>query len=54
MAPSPRRQLKVIQEVITLAIFAVFSLLYLGEAIRWNYAAACLCMVGAVFFIMNF
>ena len=47
-------QLKVIQEVITLAIFAVFSLLYVGEAIRRNYAAACLCMVGAVFFIMNF
>ena len=47
-------QLKVIQEVIALAVFAVFSLFYLGEAIRWNYAAACACMVAAVFFIMSF
>ena len=47
-------QLKVIQEVITLIVFAAFAVLYLGEAIRWNYAAACLCMVGAVFFIMSF
>jgi uncharacterized protein (DUF486 family) len=47
-------QLKVIQEVVTLVVFAAFAVLYLGEAIRWNYAAACVCMVGAVFFIMNF
>ncbi len=47
-------QLKVIQEVIALAAFAVFALFYLGEPIRWNYAAACLCVVAAVFFIMYF
>ncbi len=47
-------QLKVIQEVIALAAFAVFALFYLGEPIRWNYAAACLCVVAAVFFIMDF
>jgi uncharacterized protein len=29
-------ELKTIQEVITLAVFAVFSLLYLGEPLRWN------------------
>ena len=33
-------QLKVIQEVITLAVFGVFSLLYLREGFRWNYAAS--------------
>jgi uncharacterized protein (DUF486 family) len=31
-------ELKTIQEVITLSIFMVFSVLYLGEAIRWNHA----------------
>src|SRR5262245_66065955 len=33
-------QLKIIQEVITLAVFAVFAYFYLGEAIRWNHVAA--------------
>jgi len=33
-------QLKVIQEIITIAIFAVFAVLYLGETIRWNHLAA--------------
>ncbi len=31
-------QLKTIQEVITLSIFMIFSVLYLGEPLRWNYA----------------
>src|ERR1700733_3474273 len=30
-------QLKIIQEVITLVVFAVFSVLYLGQSLRWNY-----------------
>lgn len=46
-------QLKIIQEVITLAVFAGFSVLYLKETLRWNYAAACLCMVGAIFFVFK-
>jgi hypothetical protein len=46
-------QLKIIQEVITLAVFAVFAVVYLGEAIRWNYLAACACMVAAVAFVMQ-
>ena len=33
-------QLKILQEVITLTVFIVFAWLYLGEAFRWNYAAA--------------
>ena len=44
-------QLKIIQEVITLLVFAGFSVLYLGEAIRWNHAVAFLLMTGAVFFV---
>lgn len=32
-------QLKTIQEVITLAVFAAFSVLYLGESLRWNHLA---------------
>jgi uncharacterized protein len=31
-------QLKTIQEVITLSVFVVFSVLYLGEPIKWNHA----------------
>lgn len=46
-------QLKIIQEVITLGVFAVFSVLYLGQSLRWNYAAAVACLVGAVFFIFR-
>ena len=33
-------QLKTIQEVITLTVFAGFSVLYLGEALKWNHLAA--------------
>lgn len=47
-------QLKVIQEVITLVVFAVFSVWYLGDAIRWNHLAAFGCLVGAVWFTFRF
>jgi uncharacterized protein (DUF486 family) len=47
-------QLKVIQEIVTLGVFVVFSLLYLKEAFRWNYAASFGCMVAAVFFAFRF
>lgn len=46
-------QLKVIQEVITLMVFAVFSLLYLKEQMRWNYLVAFILLVGAVFFVFG-
>ncbi|MBB5691410.1 DMT family protein [Roseomonas alkaliterrae] len=45
------QQLKVMQEVITIAVFAVFSVLYLGETLRWNFLAAGACLVAAVVFI---
>lgn len=41
-------QLKTIQEVITLTVFSVFSILYLGQPIRWNYVVGFGMMVLAV------
>ena len=41
-------QLKIIQEAITLTVFAVFAWLYLGETMRWNHALACMLLFGAV------
>ena len=46
-------QLKTIQEVITLIVFAVFSVLYLQEDFRWNYVVSFGFMVGAVFFMFR-
>ena len=46
-------QLKIIQEVITLIVFAVFSVLYLKEQLKWNYVAGFVCMVLAVFFVFK-
>lgn len=43
-------QLKIIQESITLAVFFVFAYFYLGEPLRWNYAASLACIMGAVLF----
>lgn len=45
-------QLKVIQEVITLVVFVVFSTMFFGnEPIRWNHFAAFFCLVMAVYFV---
>src|SRR5271166_482660 len=38
-------QLKIIQELITLLVFALFAVGFLGETLRWNYLAAALCML---------
>ena len=46
-------QLKTIQEVITLVVFAVFSVLYLKEEFRWNYLVGFAFMIGAVFFVFK-
>ena len=43
-------QLKTMQEVITLLVFGVFSILYLGEPLRWNHFVAFAFLVGAAFF----
>ncbi len=47
-------QLKVTQEIITMTVFAGYALLWAGEALRWNYAAAALCLVAAAVFIFRF
>jgi hypothetical protein len=39
--------------VITLSVFSVFSVLYLGEKLRWNYLAGFGMMVAAVFVIFK-
>ncbi len=44
-------QLKIIQEVITLVVFAVFAVVYLGDAITWRYGGAFACLLGAVAFM---
>lgn len=44
-------QLKIIQEVITLVVFAAFATLYLGSPITWRYAGAFVCLLGAVAFM---
>ncbi|MFC3714377.1 DMT family protein [Sphingoaurantiacus capsulatus] len=44
-------QLKIMQEIITLLVFAAFAVLWLGEKLKWNHAAAFVCMIGAVAFI---
>jgi uncharacterized protein len=43
-------QLKIIQETITLIVFAGFAYIYLGESMRWNYAASFVCLFAAVLF----
>jgi uncharacterized protein len=46
-------QLKTIQEVITLTVFAVFSVSYRGEKPKRNYAAGAACLVLGVFFVFH-
>jgi hypothetical protein len=46
-------QLKTIQEVITLVVFAVFSVVYLKEDLKWNYIAGFFCIMAAVFFVFH-
>ena len=46
-------QLKILQEVITLAVFVPFAMLYMGEAFKLNYVWAGLCLLAAVYFIFS-
>jgi uncharacterized protein (DUF486 family) len=47
-------QLKVIQEVITLVVFVVFSAIAFHLELRWNHVIACLLLIGAVYFVFGF
>jgi len=52
--PFSLMELKVIQEVVTLLVFTVFSLvLFKTETFRWNHLAGFACLVLAVFFIFK-
>lgn len=46
-------QLKILQEVISLTVFSVFSILWLKDQFRWNYVAAFLCIILAIFFVFK-
>lgn len=46
-------QLKILQEVITLAVFVPFAVLYMKQPIKLDYLWAALCMLGAVYFIFR-
>jgi uncharacterized protein len=46
-------QLKTIQEIITLLVFAGFSVLYLKEPITWNYAIGFVLVAAGAFFIFR-
>ncbi len=50
--PFSLMQLKIIQEVITLIIFTLFTtVLFKGESLHWNHLAAFVCLVLAVYFV---
>ena len=50
--PFSLMQLKVIQEVITLIIFTVFTTVFFkGETLHWNHLAAFVCLIAAVYFV---
>lgn len=47
-------QLKIIQEVVSLTIFTIFTLLvFRNEQIRWNHLAAFICIILAVYFVFK-
>ena len=46
-------QLKTMQEVITLVVFAGFSVLYLKEPITWNYAIGFVLIAAGAFFVFR-
>lgn len=50
--PFSLMQLKVIQEVITLTIFTLFTVVFFkGEPLHWNHFAAFCCLIAAVYFV---
>ena len=46
-------QLKILQEVISLLVFVPFSILYMRTPVGIDYLWACLCILGAVFFLFR-
>ena len=46
-------ELKAMQEVITLAVFVPFAVLYMGQQLKLDYLWAGMCMLGAVYFMFR-
>lgn len=46
-------QLKIMQEVITLAVFVPFAVLYMRQPLKWDFLWAGLCLLGAVYFVFR-
>ena len=46
-------QLKIMQEVITLSVFAPFAVFYMNEPLKWDYLWAGVCLLGAVYFVFR-
>jgi uncharacterized protein (DUF486 family) len=46
-------QLKVIQEVITMIVFAAFCFIYMKQKLSWDFLWASLCLAGAAFFMFR-
>ena len=46
-------QLKIMQEVITLAVFVPFAVLYMDQPVKLDFLWAGLCLMGAVYFIFR-
>lgn len=46
-------QLKVIQEIITMGVFGFFCIIYMKEPLKLDYLWACLCLVGAAYFMFR-
>jgi uncharacterized protein (DUF486 family) len=44
-------QLKILQEIVTLAVFAIFAASVLKEPLTWRYAGAAACIAGAAAFM---
>jgi uncharacterized protein (DUF486 family) len=46
-------QLKIVQEIVTLAVFVPFAMFYMRQPIKLDYLWASLCMVGAAYFVFR-
>jgi len=46
-------QLKIMQEVITLCVFAPFAIFYMGQPLKLDFLWAGVCMMGAVYFMFR-
>ena len=52
--PFSLMQVKILQEVISLVVFVVFSVVAFHMQVKWNHIVAALCLVAAVYFVFGF